>query len=54
MKIMYKLILFGVYSDSIIAVSKKYYSSYQEAQKAAERRYKMTGLVWTIKPVKLG
>lgn len=54
MKIMYKLVLFGPDYNSIIAMSKKYYTSYQKAKEAADLRYKVTGMVWTVKPVKLG
>jgi hypothetical protein len=51
---MYKLVLLDSNSNIVITVSKKYYSSYMKAQEAANLRYKETGMIWTIKPVKLG
>lgn len=53
MKIMYKLVLYGPISDAIISESKKYYSNYYEAMAAAEKRTKLTGLIWVVKPVRL-
>lgn len=53
MKIMYKLVLYSPISDAIVSESKKYYSNYYEAMAAAERRTKITGLIWVVKPVRL-
>jgi len=53
MKIMYKLALYGPISDAIVSESKKYYSNYYEAMAAAEKRTKLTGLIWVVKPVRL-
>ena len=53
MKIMYKLVLYGPISDAIVSESKKYYSNYYEAMATAEKRTKLTGLIWIVKPVRL-
>ena len=53
MKIMYKLVQYEPYSNTIICESKKYYSNYYEAMAAAEKRTKLTGLIWVVKPVRL-
>lgn len=53
MKYMFSLALYGIWSNEIIEVSKKYYSSYEEAKKEAIKRRKLTGLKWIVKPVKL-
>ena len=53
MKIMYKLVQYEPYSNMIIYEGKKYYSNYYEAMVAAEKRTKLTGLIWVVKPVRL-
>lgn len=53
MKIMYKLVLYGPISDAIVSESKKYYSNYYEVMAVAEKRTKLTGLIWIVKPVRL-